>query len=126
MLCLRVGHHATHYSDFKVNFHFTLANLNWEAWNSSKLCLTNWNITLLALWLYCCLRILNSWMLTPEATESWCGSDSHRPLTTEVWVLSRTVRARFIGDNTILAQFFLPILRSSYFVSIITYSAKCF
>ena len=49
------------------------------------------------------------------AAESWYGSDSSRSLTTDAWVLSRIVRARFMGNSTTLAQFFfqhsgLPIL----------------
>jgi hypothetical protein len=45
-------------------------------------------------------------MLTPDDAESWYGSHSNRTLTTKVWVLFRTVLARFMGDNTTLSQFF--------------------
>jgi hypothetical protein len=56
------------------------------------------------------------------ATESWYGSDSSRPRTTDVWVLSRTARARLMGDSTTLAQFFfqhfgLPVLSVSLHIA---------
>jgi hypothetical protein len=61
-------------------------------------------------------------VLNPGDAESSYGSDSSRPLTTEVWVLSRTVRARFVRDSTTPAQFFfqhfgLPVLSVSLHIA---------